>query len=157
MILVLFSLLLLLSSCARIIVYTDPLTSEEHVNLGYIYEKQGKIELAREEYKKAIRKDRKNWIAYYNLGNMYAREGNWERAEELYLRALDIKRDPDLLNNLAYVLNEKGKPCQALRLIKEAIEKAQKQEYLETLEEVKDRIEKKKIECSTLEREGEFW
>ncbi|WPM32345.1 tetratricopeptide repeat protein [Hydrogenobacter sp. T-2] len=157
MILVLFTLLLLLSSCARIIVYTDPLTSEEHVNLGYIYEKQGKIELAREEYKRAIRKDRKNWIAYYNLGNIYAKEENWERAEELYLGALEIKRDPDLLNNLAYVLNKKGDHCLALKLIEEALIKAQRAEYMQTKEEIKNTIERKKVECLSFEREGELW
>ncbi len=157
MILVLFTFLLLLSSCARIVVYTDPLTSEEHVNLGYIYEKQGKIELAREEYKKAIRKDRKNWIAYYNLGNLYAREEKWERAEELYLRALEIKRDPDLLNNLAYVLNKKGDHCLALKLIEEALAKAQKLEYKQTEKDIRSAIEREKVNCLFFEGEGESW
>ncbi len=155
--LILFTFLLLLSSCARIVVYTDPLTSEEHVNLGYIYEKQGKIELAREEYKKAIRKNRKNWIAYYNLGNIYAREERWERAEELYLRALDIKRDPDLLNNLAYVLNKRGDHCIALKLIEEALTKAQKPEFTQTEEEIRRAIDREKVKCLSFEGERELW
>ena len=155
MVIVLVALLSLLFSCAlpRIAIVENPLTSEEHVNLGYIYEKQGKVDLAQEEYKKAIRKDKRNWIAYYNLGNLYAKREDWEKAEEFYLRALEIKRDPDLLNNLTYVLNKKGETCLALRLIKEAIEKQEKEQYKGTLRE----IEKKGIECLPFEGERELW
>ena len=71
--LILFSIFLFSCSVPTIVILEDPLTSQEHVNLGYIYEKQGKLELAEKEYKKAIKKDKKNWIAYYNLGNIHAK------------------------------------------------------------------------------------
>jgi len=72
--LILFNFFLFSCSVPTIVILEDPLTSQEHVNLGYIYEKQGKLELAEKEYKKAIKKDKKNWIAYYNLGNLYAKK-----------------------------------------------------------------------------------
>lgn len=155
MVIILITLLSLLFSCAipRIAIIEDPLTSEEHVNLGYIYERQGKIDLAEEEYKKAIRKNRKNWIAYYNLGNLYAKREDWERAEEYYLKALEIRRDPDLLNNLAYVLHKRGEDCLALKLIREALEKQEKDQYKETLKD----IEEKAVNCSPFEGEREPW
>lgn len=150
-------LVLFLSSCSSIIILRDPLTPEEHVNLGYLYERQGKMELAEREYKKAIGKDRKNWLAHYNLGNIYARRGDWDRAEGFYERALRINRDADLLNNLAYVLKEKGEYCRALRLLREATEKSQKPQYFQNIRSVEEDIRKKGIECLPFEGEGELW
>ena len=116
--LILFSIFLFSCSVPTIVILENPLTSQEHVNLGYIYEKQGKLELAEKEYKKAIKKDKKNWIAYYNLGNIHAKRENWEKAESFYRKAIEIKRDPDVLNNLAYVLNKQGKYCFAQKIYK---------------------------------------
>ncbi|MFZ8787688.1 tetratricopeptide repeat protein, partial [Thermocrinis sp.] len=55
-----FLIIMLCGGCAvpKIVILKDPLTAEEHINLGYLYEKQGKLDLAEEEYKKAIRKDK---------------------------------------------------------------------------------------------------
>lgn len=148
-------LLISVYSCSvpTIVIFSNPLNWEEHVNLGYIYERQGKLDLAEEEYKRAIRKNRKSWIAYYNLGNIYAKRGDWEKAEEFYFKALQIERDPDLLNNLAYVLNKKGDTCLALKLIKEALQKKEREEYRKTLKE----IEEKGKNCLSFEGEGELW
>ncbi len=92
----------------QIVILKDPLTAEEHINLGYLYEKQGKLDLAEEEYKKAIRKDKKNYLAYFNLGNIYAQRREYGKAERQYRKALGLEEDPDVLNNLAYVLNNAG-------------------------------------------------
>lgn len=154
---VLFFLTLLLTSCSSIVIIKDPLTSEEHINLGYIYERQGKYELAEKEYKKAIKKDRKNWLAYYNLGNIYAKREKWDIAEEFYLKALEFSKDPDLLNNLAYVLNKKGEHCEALKLVKEALQKEQKAEYFQTMKEIEEAIKRKGIDCLSFKGKGELW
>ncbi|MFN3599255.1 MAG: tetratricopeptide repeat protein [Aquificaceae bacterium] len=148
-------LALSVSSCSlpTLIILKSPLSWEEHVNLGYIYERQGRLDLAEGEYKKAIRKNRRAWIGYYNLGNIYAKRGDWEKAEEFYFKALEIERDPDLLNNLAYVLNKKGDTCLALKLIKEALQKKEREEYRKTLRE----IEEKGKNCLPFEGEGELW
>ena len=155
--LILFSIFLFSCSVPTIVILEDPLTSQEHVNLGYIYEKQGKLELAEKEYKKAIKKDKKNWIAYYNLGNLYAKKEDWKKAESFYRKAIEIKRDPDVLNNLAYVLNKQGKYCFAQKFIKEAIEKENKEDYRETQKEIEKAIKEKNINCLSFEGEGELW
>jgi len=92
--------------------------------------------LAEEEYKKAIRKDKKNYLAYFNLGNIYAQRGEYEKAERQYRKALELKEDPDVLNNLAYVLNKQGKKEEALLYIKKALEMKDDPAYRETLEEI---------------------
>ncbi len=128
-------LFLLLSSCTlpSIIILKDPLTDKEHVDLGYIYERQGKLELAKKEYKKAIGKNKKLWQAYFNLGNVYAKMWEFEKAEEAYRKALYLnKNDPDTLNNLAYVLYKQGRKEEGLEYINKALRIREKQEYLET-------------------------
>jgi Tfp pilus assembly protein PilF len=131
-------IIMLCGSCAvpQIVILKDPLTAEEHINLGYLYEKQGKLDLAEEEYKKAIRKDKKNYLAYFNLGNIYAQRGEYEKAERQYRKALKLKEDPDVLNNLAYVLSKQGKKEEALLYIKKALEMKDDPSYRETLEEI---------------------
>ncbi|MFN3947850.1 MAG: tetratricopeptide repeat protein [Aquificaceae bacterium] len=154
-ILLLSVLLLFVYSCSvpTIVILKDPLSWEEHIDLGYIYERQGKLDLAEEEYKKAIRKNKRAWIAYYNLGNVYVKRGDLEKAEEFYFKALQLERDPDLLNNLAYVLNKRGDTCLALKLIREALQKKEREEYKKNLKE----IEEKGKNCLPFEGEGEFW
>lgn len=144
-----------ISSCVSVVLVGDPLSSEERVNLGYIYELRGRYDLAEKEYAKAIRRDKKNWLAYYNLGNIYARRGDWDKAQDLYEEALSIRWEPDVLNNLAYVLMKKGDYCSALWTIQEALKKHVKEEYTKTKEEIVKAIENSGVRCLSLEREGE--
>ncbi|SNZ16780.1 tetratricopeptide repeat protein [Hydrogenobacter hydrogenophilus] len=121
----------------RIVILEDSLSAQEHLNLGYIYEKKGDLKLAKEEYKKAIQKDKGMWEAYFNLGNVYAKEGNYKKAEEEYRKALRLKpQEPDILNNLAWVLFKQGRKEEALSIINQAISIRDKQEYRETLKEI---------------------
>lgn len=137
-------------------VLKDTLSSQEHVDLGYIYERQGKLDLAEKEYKKAIRKDKKNWLAYFNLGNVYAKRGEWEEAEEHYRRALQIRRDADILNNLAYTLSRQGRHCEAYGLIKEALKERKKKEYEETRYMIERSIKEMGVDCPSFEGEGKL-
>ncbi|WP_448584181.1 tetratricopeptide repeat protein [Thermocrinis sp.] len=131
-------IVIFLSSCSlpKIVILENHLTAEEHIDLGYIYEKQGKLDLAEEEYKKAIKKDKKNFIAYFNLGNVYAKKGDYERAERYYKQAIKLREDPDVMNNLAYVLYKQGKKDEALTYIRRALEKREDPSYRDTLESI---------------------
>ena len=59
----------LLSSCSlpRIIVLEDPLTPEEHINLGVAYEKKGEADNAMKEYKEAS----KNFLLHISTSAIY--------------------------------------------------------------------------------------
>lgn len=101
--------LLLLTGCSlpRIIVLDDPLTPEEHINLGVAYERKGEIDNAIEEFKKA---SKKLPVAYFYMGNAYMQKGNFDEAERYYKKA--IKKQPDLAdayNNLAWLYYNKAK------------------------------------------------
>jgi tetratricopeptide (TPR) repeat protein len=80
----------------------DPLTAEEHNNLGVAYEKEGKYELALREYKRAIDKDSSLIVPLVNIGNVYFKLGKYEKAEKHYLKALKKdEKNIEAANNLA--------------------------------------------------------
>jgi Tfp pilus assembly protein PilF len=137
---------ILLAGCAmpkipKIIVIDDPLTAEQHNDLGVAYEQKGDFDLAGMEFEKAIKKN-KDWvIPYLNLGHLYYRQGKLDQAEATLRQGLRIKGDhPDLLNNLAWVLMEKGQLKEAKTLIDKAIAIEDKEEYQDTREEILNRM-----------------
>jgi Tfp pilus assembly protein PilF len=108
----LFILSLVASGCASIYgsYFTeDPLTAEEHNNLGVIYEGEGKYDLAIREYKRALSADRELTVPLVNLGNVYLKKGELEEAEKYYKKALKKNRQNiEAANNLASLYIETG-------------------------------------------------
>jgi tetratricopeptide (TPR) repeat protein len=98
--------LLLAGGCSRlprIIVLSDPLTAAEHVELGVAYERKGEHGLARREYERALRKDRKFYRARVNLGNIFLAKKEYGKAREEYLLALELRPgDAEATNNLSW-------------------------------------------------------
>jgi tetratricopeptide (TPR) repeat protein len=130
------------SSCTfpRIIVLHDPLTPEEHINLGLAYEKKGETGQAVEEYKKAA-KDLP--AAYLYLGNVCYGKAEYARAEEYYRQA--IRKDPglaDAYNNLAWLLYTRARNLEEAEVLaRKATELAPSNEiYQDTLAKVQERM-----------------
>jgi Tfp pilus assembly protein PilF len=138
-----------LTSCTmpkipQIIVIDDPLTAEQHNDLGVAYEEKGDFALAEKEYEKAIKKNREWVIPYLNLGHLYYRQDKLDQAERALREGLRVKGDhPDLLNNLAWVLMEKGQLKDAKALIDKAIAIEDKEEYRDTRQEILERLKEK--------------
>lgn len=95
----------LLSGCSyfpKLVLLQDPLTAEEHNNLGVAYEKEGKYELALREYKKALDKKPNLTTSIVNMGNVYSKQGKYKQAEKSYLNALKKdEKNIEAANNLA--------------------------------------------------------
>jgi len=135
-----FAIFLLLAGCSlpRIIVLEDPLSPEEHLNLGVAYENKGEWESAIKEYKAA---SKKLPIAYTYLGNVYFQKKEFQFAEEYYREA--IKKDPenaDAYNNLAWLyLTKKEQLEEAEQLASKAIKlnPSQKDIYQDTLDQIR--------------------
>jgi tetratricopeptide (TPR) repeat protein len=145
----LYSIFLTSCSLPRIIILDDPLTPEEHINLGVAYEKKGEIDNAIEEFKKA---SKKLPVAYLYLGNAYMQKGNLDEAEKYYKKA--IKKQPDLAdayNNLAWLYYNKAKGSgltaedvkeilkEAERLALKALElNSSNENYKDTLDKIRE-------------------
>lgn len=123
----------------QIVVLHDPLTAEEHLQLGLIYEKKELIEEAIKHYKEASKYDARGFLF---LGNLYLKQGKYDKAENYYKQAIR-KNDKlsDAYNNLAWIYYIKNKN------LDEAEEMAKK-----ALEIEKDNNDKIKIYQDTLEK-----
>ena len=98
------------AGCSHIVILNDPLTAAEHNDLGVAYEADGKSDLAKREYRAALRLDPRLTRARVNLGNLEAAAGRWQPAEDCYRRALrEAPADADALNNLAVALLRQGR------------------------------------------------
>lgn len=130
-------------SMPRIIILDDPLSPEEHINLGVTYERKGEFEAAIKEYKAA---SRKNPLAYLYMGNVYFEMKDYERAEEYYKRAIEEDpQNPDAHNNLAWLYYTTGKNLEeAERLAIKAIElnPSRSSIYEDTLQKIREQIRK---------------
>lgn len=116
-------LFFIISGCnmPRIIVLQDPLTAEEHLQLGLSYEKKGLLEEAKKHYEEASKKDIRGLLF---LGNLYLNIGEYNKAEELYKET--INRDANIseaYNNMAWLYYLKRENIdEAEELVKKAIE-----------------------------------
>jgi Tfp pilus assembly protein PilF len=132
-------LALLFSGCSlpKIIVLHDPLSAEEHVKLGGIYDSQGKTGLAREQYRLAVKQDPKNGRAWSLLGDIAYRDKDYPDAEKAYGKALSLDpKNGDLMNNLAWVyVQQEKRTGKAQELVRAALENtpAHRPYYLDTL------------------------
>lgn len=102
----------------RIIVLHDPLSAEEHLRLGALYEARGQANLAEKEYAAVLQRDARSadprmpaWQAeaHTRLGNLAYQRGERATAEHRYLDALAQQPDhPEACNNLAWIYAEQG-------------------------------------------------
>ncbi len=97
-------LVVVLASCSlpRIAIFRDPLTPEEHVNLGVAYEKRGELDAALKEYKAAARRMP---LANLYMGNVYFQQNEVRKAEKAYEKAIKKTESPEAYNNLAWLYN----------------------------------------------------
>lgn len=129
----------LLGACSmpRIIILNDPLSADEHIKLGRIYEAQGKLDLAAPQYEAAVKRDPASVSSLLLLGDLSFRTGNFKTAESAYKKAIALQpENGDIYNNLCWVyLKRNRKIGKAEELITTALAKTPEHRayYLDTL------------------------
>jgi len=131
------------ASCSipRIAVLRDPLTPEEHVNLGVAYERAGELDAALREYETA---ERKLPVANLYIGNVRVQQKQYEEAEEAYRKAIEKTEAAAAYNNLAWLYYLTGKdPGEAERLARKAVELSpDSEEFRDTLRKIREKAGK---------------
>ena len=133
--------LLAVQGCSfpRVIVLKDPLTPEEHLNLGVTYEQQGDLDNAIKEYNLAVKNLPR---ANLYLGNAHFQKKEWKEAEDFYRKAIEAEPDnADAHNNLAWLYyTRKENLDQAEILARRAVElnPAKGDLYRDTLEKIRE-------------------
>jgi tetratricopeptide (TPR) repeat protein len=135
------SLMIFLVGCSlpRIIILTDPLTPEEHLNLGVAYEKKGELDQAIVQYKLAAKKLP---LAYLHIGNAYFQKKEWAEAERCYKKAIEKdSKNADAHNNLAwlyYIRHENLDLAESLALKAIELNPSKGDIYKDTLERIRE-------------------
>ena len=123
----------------RVIIYDDPLSSEEHLKLGMAYEKDGELDNAIREYKAAARRLP---IAYLYLGNVHFQKNELDQAEKYYKKAIRKEaHNADAHNNLAwlyYIREENLDKAEKLALRAMELDPSKRDVYMDTLEKVRE-------------------
>ena len=136
--------ILTFSACTnipKIIVLNDPLSADEHISLGLSYELKGEYDPAIEEYDKALRKDKKNYIPLYYSANVYYRKKEYGQAEDYYNKALKIvPENGDIHNNLSWVYIDTGRFEEAEGEIEKALKIKKDPYYMDTRANLYDRM-----------------
>jgi len=100
----------------------NPQSAEAHNCMGAIYQTQQKLDLAVDEFSKAVACDLHNYKSYGNLGAALRKKGERERAIEVYKKALALRPDiPGLYNNLGNVYADQGQWQEAKEMLLKAL------------------------------------
>lgn len=129
----------LLTSCAGVRFMEagrDPLSADEHLRLGAVYEAKNEDGLALREYREAIRADAGNPAAWFGLGNVHLKKKMYNEAMESYLKAVELDpKNGAFHNNLGWAYMETGRFDRAVEAVRDAvgIDQAGRHIYLDTL------------------------
>ena len=135
------TLLIMFAGCTvpRIMIYDDPLSSEEHLKLGMAYEKDGEFDNAIKEYKVAARRLP---VAYLFLGNAHFQKNELDQAEKYYKKAIRKEtHNADAHNNLAWLYYIRGKDldkAEKLALRAMELDPSKIDVYRDTLDKVRE-------------------
>lgn len=93
----------------------NPAAAGALVNLGTIYYRQRRFELAETYYRRAVEADPQYPLAQFNLGNLYDEQNRVREANEHYRRALALNpRYADAHFNLALLCERQGETLRAV-------------------------------------------
>jgi Flp pilus assembly protein TadD len=95
---------------------------EAHRNLGQTLERQGKLDEAHEQYRKALEDYPNKEVVHIDLGALQMRRGKFAEARQHFQAALDIDgKNPVTNSNMGALLLAQGRPVEAEPYLRKAI------------------------------------
>jgi len=95
-----------------------------HFSLGNAYQKKGELQLAKQEYLKALEYNQRYLQVHLNLGVIYYDMGDYSAAEKEFWKEIQINKGFEAayaFNNIGNIRYHEGKLYEALTLYKEAM------------------------------------
>lgn len=92
------------------------------VTNGHVYETQGNIPKALDNYTKALELEPKNVSALVSTARLYAKQGQDAQAAEFFSKAIAVSPDSSSYNELAIVNQKIGRSAEAQAAVQKAIE-----------------------------------
>ena len=98
-------------------------TAATQNDLGNVYLRSGRHEMALLKYQQAVRADDTYWQAWFNLGSLRAMRGDMEGARTVFQRVLEHHPErADVWSNLAGTYVEEGEFQQATQILERALD-----------------------------------
>ncbi len=114
----------------KVVAAKDPLALDGEVSkisphvffsLATVYERQGKLSLAVQQFKKGIEADPESPVGWIKFARMYDRQGDFRQASRAYERALELSPDnTTALNDLGLSTARQGDFGKAIPLLEKA-------------------------------------
>jgi tetratricopeptide (TPR) repeat protein len=86
---------------------SDPENPSYLDSLGWVYFKQGKLDLAEENLKKALKYDASSATIHEHLGDVFQKQGKIEPAKVSWQKALTLSSDAEQINSIKTKLSKK--------------------------------------------------
>lgn len=96
----------------------------EYKNLGFAFFKTGMLDEAEREFNKILEIVPDNTEALMYCGLIEIKRNNFTRAKDFLLKAVNIEKNPSILNNLAYIYNKTNLFDEAFTNLNQALEQA---------------------------------
>jgi len=101
----------------------NPQSSTAYNNMGLIFWKEGRPDLAAKYYSQAIQRKPRNADAWNNLGVVFDEQGKLDMAKDCYVRAVRIApRFAEAWSNLGIVFGQKREYEQAVRCFRKSLQ-----------------------------------
>ena len=105
----------------RLIIESEPLSADAHVNLGILLKQRGKSEQAERQFRAGLSLE-PSAALYHLLGLSLIDQGRFEEAENVCRTALVSSPDSAILNTLGIAVKEQGRPAEAVAIFTRALE-----------------------------------
>ncbi len=127
----------------------DPENAEAQNTLGFALARSGQLDEGAQHLIKAVAIAPESFEYRYNLGRVFAARGNFGLAVTQFEKAVDISkgREPLSLEMLAAMYSETGRPADAIRIVRRALEIATAQNDGDSVQRLNGKLARYQVQA----------